>query len=62
MIYPICWALSDGANVISPTGEMVFYGVLDIFSGPLFLLIFLHGLRDAYDQATPPTEKDAETQ
>jgi len=25
-IYPICWALSEGGNVISPTGEMFFYG------------------------------------
>lgn len=60
MIYPICWALSDGGNVISPTGEMVFYGVLDILSGPVFLLIFLHGIRNAYDQATPRMEKEAE--
>jgi bacteriorhodopsin len=43
--YPICWALSEGANVISPTGEMVWYGVLDILAGPLFLFFFLWELR-----------------
>lgn len=26
LLYPICWGLSEGGNVISPTGEMVFYG------------------------------------
>lgn len=26
MLYPVCWALSEGANVISPTSEMIFYG------------------------------------
>lgn len=30
MLYFICWALSEGANVIQPDSEMVFYGVLDV--------------------------------
>ncbi|KAK9465671.1 hypothetical protein V1512DRAFT_44695 [Lipomyces arxii] len=30
MLYPICWGLSEAGNVISPTSEGVFYGVLDI--------------------------------
>ncbi|KAK9236142.1 hypothetical protein V1525DRAFT_420713 [Lipomyces kononenkoae] len=31
-LYPICWGLSEGGNVISPTSEGVFYGVLDILT------------------------------
>jgi len=40
-LYPICWGLSEGGNVISPTGEMVFYGVLDIIAKPLFLFAYV---------------------
>jgi bacteriorhodopsin len=36
-IYPICWALSEGGNVITPTSEMVFYGILDLIAKPVFL-------------------------
>ncbi|PSR80405.1 hypothetical protein EW026_g6635 [Hermanssonia centrifuga] len=43
--YPICWALSEGANVISPSSEMIWYGILDIFAGPFFLFFFLFQLR-----------------
>lgn len=35
-LYPIAWGLADGANVISPDGEMVFYGVLDLLAKPVF--------------------------
>lgn len=41
MLYPICWGLSEGSNTISPTSEMVFYGILDLLSGPVFLLAFM---------------------
>lgn len=40
-LYPICWGLSEGSNTISPTSEMVFYGILDIIAGPLFLLFYI---------------------
>ena len=43
--YPICWACSEGANVISPTSEMIWYGILDVLSIPAFLLFFLFQLR-----------------
>ncbi|KAI0785707.1 heat shock protein 30 [Abortiporus biennis] len=43
--YPLCWALSEGSNVISPTSEMIWYGILDILSGPVFLFFFLWQLR-----------------
>lgn len=44
-LYPIAWGLADGGNVISPTGEMVFYGVLDLFAKPVFALVHLYSMR-----------------
>jgi bacteriorhodopsin len=41
MLYPICWGLSEGGNVISPTGEMIFYGILDLITRPLFLFAYV---------------------
>jgi bacteriorhodopsin len=43
-IYQIAWGLCEGSNVISVTGEMIFYGILDIFTKPIFalLILFLH--------------------
>ncbi len=45
LLYPISWGLSEGGNVISPNGEMIFYGILDLLAGPVFLFLFLFGLR-----------------
>lgn len=45
MLYPICWGVSEGGNVISPTKEMIFYGILDLLLGPVFLYYFVWGLR-----------------
>ncbi|KIJ31305.1 hypothetical protein M422DRAFT_214410 [Sphaerobolus stellatus SS14] len=45
-LYPICWALSEGANVISPTSEMIFYGILDLLTKPVFILFLLLSLKD----------------
>lgn len=44
-LYPIAWGLADGGNVISPTGEMVFYGVLDLFAKPVFAIVHLYSMR-----------------
>ncbi|KAI0709124.1 heat shock protein 30 [Earliella scabrosa] len=44
-LYAICWGVSEGGNVISPTGEMIWYGILDLLAGPFFLFFFLWGLR-----------------
>ncbi|OBZ69628.1 hypothetical protein A0H81_10207 [Grifola frondosa] len=44
--YPICWACSEGSNVITVTSEMIWYGILDVFAGPLFLFVFLFELRN----------------
>ena len=46
MLYPIAWGVSEGGNVISPTQEMIFYGILDILLGPVFLYYFVWGLRN----------------
>ena len=45
MMYPIAWGCCEGGNVVSPTGEMIWYGVLDILAGPVFLFMLLWGLR-----------------
>ncbi|KIP09106.1 hypothetical protein PHLGIDRAFT_103345 [Phlebiopsis gigantea 11061_1 CR5-6] len=45
MLYPIAWGCAEGGNVISPTGEMIWYGILDLFLGPVFLYYFVWGLR-----------------
>ncbi|KAH9829173.1 heat shock protein 30 [Rhodofomes roseus] len=43
--YPICWACAEGGNVITVTSEMIWYGILDILAGPVFLACFLWTLR-----------------
>ena len=45
MLYPIAWGCSEGGNVISPTHEMIWYGILDLLLGPVFLYYFVWGLR-----------------
>jgi bacteriorhodopsin len=50
ILYPVCWGLGEGGNVITVTSEMVFYGVLDLFAGPIFLFGFLSAIQDVeYD-------------
>ncbi|EPQ30365.1 uncharacterized protein PFL1_01891 [Pseudozyma flocculosa PF-1] len=44
-LYPIAWGLADGSNQISPDGEMVFYGVLDLLAKPVFAMVHLFSLR-----------------
>jgi bacteriorhodopsin len=46
LLYPVCWGLSEGSNTITVTSEMVFYGILDLFAGPVFLFGFLFGVED----------------
>ena len=46
MFYPIAWGCSEGGNVISPTGEMIWYGILDLILGPLFLYYYCFALRN----------------
>ena len=41
MLYPVCWGLSEGGNVISPDSEFIFYGILDCNLIPLTSALFL---------------------
>jgi bacteriorhodopsin len=45
-IYPIAWGLCEGANIISPDSEAVFYGILDILAKPVFGALLLWGHRN----------------
>lgn len=36
LISAVAWGVADGGNVITPTGEMIFYGVLDLLAKPVF--------------------------
>lgn len=44
-LYPLAWALADGGNIISPDGEMIWYGILDLLAKPVFALFHLWSLR-----------------
>ena len=41
LLYPIAWGLSEGGNVITEEGEMIFYGVLDVLMAVTFLFFHL---------------------
>lgn len=41
LAYPIAWGLSEGGNRLSVTGEMVFYGILDLIAIPVYGSLFL---------------------
>lgn len=36
LLYPICWGLAEGGNVISVDSEHIFYGILDILAKAVF--------------------------
>ncbi|KZV73703.1 family A G protein-coupled receptor-like protein [Peniophora sp. CONT] len=36
LLYPVAWGLADGGNVLHPSGEMIFYGILDLLAKPVF--------------------------
>jgi len=45
-LYPIAWGVSEGANVIHPDSEAVFYGVLDLIAKPVFGALLIWGHRN----------------
>lgn len=45
-LYPIAWAICEGANIIHPDSEAVFYGILDILAKPVFGTLLLLGHRN----------------
>jgi len=51
LLYPIAFGLDDGGNLISVTHGMVFFGILDLLTGPVLLLAFL-GLSLKWDYKT----------
>ncbi|EHY52045.1 hypothetical protein HRR83_003394 [Exophiala dermatitidis] len=54
-LYPIIWALSEGAHIISVDAEVIAYAVLDILAKPVFgfWLLFTH---DSMASTTPSLE------
>ncbi|THH18897.1 hypothetical protein EW146_g2184 [Bondarzewia mesenterica] len=59
-IYPIIWALSEGGNVINPTAEMIWYGIMDLIAGPVFLAYFFwsHSEVDVEEGRNPPPRRE----
>jgi len=43
LLYPICWGVSEGGNVITPDSEAVFYGILDILLFGVYGVLLLVG-------------------
>ncbi|KAJ9602058.1 hypothetical protein H2200_013418 [Cladophialophora chaetospira] len=43
LCYPIAWGVSEGANLITPDSEAVFYGVLDFLAKPVFSVALIVG-------------------
>ncbi|KAJ5195479.1 uncharacterized protein N7498_008917 [Penicillium cinerascens] len=41
MLYPVCWGVSEGGNVIAPDSEFIFYGILDCCLIPVTSALFL---------------------
>lgn len=41
MLYPVCWGVSEGANIIAPDSEFIFYGILDCCLVPITCAGFL---------------------
>lgn len=55
--YGLAWGLSEGGNVLSPDGEGVFYGLLDLIGGPLYgILIALAALKNPCEPSAEPLE------
>ncbi len=50
VLYFIAWGCAEGGNVISPTGEQVWYGILDVFFKPFFLGFYLCAVREVHDR------------
>ncbi|BGP58413.1 plasma membrane heat shock protein [Rhodotorula sphaerocarpa] len=49
-LYPLCWALCEGGNVLTVTSEFIWYGVLDLLVKVFWLFSFLFSIEDVpYD-------------
>lgn len=68
-LYPVCWGLCEGGNVIPLDSEAVFYRVLDFCAKPVFSIMLLVGhwninparlglhIRDISEPVAPETER-----
>jgi bacteriorhodopsin len=45
-LYPIAWGVCEGANLISPDSEAIFYGILDVLAKPVFGALLIWGHRN----------------
>lgn len=41
LLYPVAFGLTDGAKVLSVTQGFIFFGILDVLSVPVWILLFL---------------------
>ncbi|KAI0059994.1 family A G protein-coupled receptor-like protein [Artomyces pyxidatus] len=57
LLYPIVWGLDDGADVIGPTGEVVWYGILDLLAGPVFLAFLWWSHREVDLRGAAPVQR-----
>ena len=55
--FPVAWGLSEGSNRLSVTGEMIFYGILDLLIVPVYGSIFLGSIRRLGDSLFPFTQR-----
>lgn len=46
LLYPIAWGVSEGGNVVTPTGEMIFYGSRCLISLPLRFILTIFPVLD----------------
>ncbi|GAA5969269.1 hypothetical protein JCM21900_005022 [Sporobolomyces salmonicolor] len=44
ILYPLAWGLCEGGNVVTPTGEFFWYGVLDLLNKPVLLFVHCIGI------------------
>jgi len=54
--FPVAWGLSEGSNRISVTGEMIFYGILDLIAIPVYGTLFLMSTRRVGPSLFPFTQ------
>ena len=57
IVYPLIWALCDGSNTISPTGEQIWYGIMDLLMGPCWIGYFLYTHRDVELDGVFPAQR-----
>ena len=51
LLYPVCWVLCEGANILHPDYEAIFYGLLDVITMPLFGLAVVSMLPEQSEHA-----------